>query len=917
MRNIMKLKEKISINGKGEKWYLLAYTMCFAVMAGAIFSVFLLYNKSFVWVPDGLQQHFNALLYYRSWLLQIIHTLWEEHRISIPLWDMSIGMGSDILTTLHYYVIGDPLNLLSVFVPDESGMEGFYSALVIVRLYLAGLAFSVFCKYHGQKPYAMLLGAMVYDFCFWAIVAVRHPYFLNPMIYLPLILLGVDKIYRKEKPWLYIGMLALATISSFYFAYMICIFVAGYALVRYLMIVRKLEIKKILYWISRFLLYSVMALASVCVVLLPVVMMTLSTGRAEAKHDFSLVYPLSYYKKFISGFLMGGAGYWSELGYTGLILIAVIFLLSFRKKYRGLRLGFLVMTLMVLFPYAGLMLNGGSYVINRYMWAYSMLVSFIAVKLYPEMLSMRSKKRIELFWAGITYIFLCLEVSTKSQKPYVAVALLLFAILLLLVIGTSKSTKEKFWFKNVLLVVVMCELVYQGWFKYAPWGDDYVDEFADCGHAYQMLTEDAGGSLVKDAAKDTTYRYESLQVKEWKNTAMQLGLHGVSYYFSLANPYINEFQREMYLNQTRDFCYSGLDGREFLDMLSGVRYFVVPQNGTGYLPYGYDTKLKEGTLGVGTEYEVAAASYENENVLPLGFASDRYIARDDYESMTVTEKQQAILQGIVVDEAEIDTETLQEQTPIFTDIEIPYDVEELDGMEWTDGGVKVTEENAFLKLRFQGVRNCETYFIIEGLDYQGKEGGKKKPKDRLHIQVSCGDVSKKITYLTAKNNFYSGVTDFLVNLGYRRDIPFEVTITFQEKGTYSFDKMRIAAQSMEGAERDKDKLCQEELTDVSLKTNEVTGKIALTQEKLLCMTIPYSTGWTAYVDGKKTKVLRADTMFLAIQVPEGEHDVRLCYQTPYLKVGIYISIAGWCSILFLYGFMKWKERERKQMGGVG
>ena len=230
MRNIMKLKEKISINGKGEKWYLLAYTMCFAVMAGAIFSVFLLYNKSFVWVPDGLQQHFNALLYYRSWLLQIIHTLWEEHRISIPLWDMSIGMGSDILTTLHYYVIGDPLNLLSVFVPDESGMEGFYSALVIVRLYLAGLAFSVFCKYHGQKPYAMLLGAMVYDFCFWAIVAVRHPYFLNPMIYLPLILLGVDKIYRKEKPWLYIGMLALATISSFYFAYMICIFVAGRAM---------------------------------------------------------------------------------------------------------------------------------------------------------------------------------------------------------------------------------------------------------------------------------------------------------------------------------------------------------------------------------------------------------------------------------------------------------------------------------------------------------------------------------------------------------------------------------------------------------------------------------------------------------------------------------------------------------------
>lgn len=56
------------------------------------------------------------------------------------------------------------------------------------------------------------------------------------MIYLPLILVGVDKIYKKQKPWLYMGMLAVATVSSFYFTYMICIFVAIYALLRYLML---------------------------------------------------------------------------------------------------------------------------------------------------------------------------------------------------------------------------------------------------------------------------------------------------------------------------------------------------------------------------------------------------------------------------------------------------------------------------------------------------------------------------------------------------------------------------------------------------------------------------------------------------------------------------------------------------------
>ena len=71
--------------------FFLAYTLCFAIIAGAVFSVFMINKKSFIWVPDGLQQHFNALLYYRSWLLSIIQTAVTEHRIEVPLWDMHIG----------------------------------------------------------------------------------------------------------------------------------------------------------------------------------------------------------------------------------------------------------------------------------------------------------------------------------------------------------------------------------------------------------------------------------------------------------------------------------------------------------------------------------------------------------------------------------------------------------------------------------------------------------------------------------------------------------------------------------------------------------------------------------------------------------------------------------------------------------
>ena len=168
------------------------------------FPLFISMEKTFVWDSDGVTQHFNALLYYRSWLREILRTVFVEHRLEIPLWDLKIGYGSDILTTLHYYAYGDPLNLLSVFVPKEAWMDEFYSFLILLRIYLAGLSFSFFCFQRQEKKMAVLMGALLYAFSFWTIfAAVRHPYFMNPMIYFPLVLAGADRIFRKKRPFLY------------------------------------------------------------------------------------------------------------------------------------------------------------------------------------------------------------------------------------------------------------------------------------------------------------------------------------------------------------------------------------------------------------------------------------------------------------------------------------------------------------------------------------------------------------------------------------------------------------------------------------------------------------------------------------------------------------------------------------------
>ena len=115
----------------------------------------------------------------------------------ISLWDFSLGTGSDILTTLNYYVIGEPLNLLSVFVPARY-TEYLYDFLIILRLYFAGLAFMQFCRVMGRKGNGIIAGAVIYVFTGYTMfVAVRHPFFITPMIFFPLILTGVEKILKK------------------------------------------------------------------------------------------------------------------------------------------------------------------------------------------------------------------------------------------------------------------------------------------------------------------------------------------------------------------------------------------------------------------------------------------------------------------------------------------------------------------------------------------------------------------------------------------------------------------------------------------------------------------------------------------------------------------------------------------------
>ena len=274
-------KEK---SGKEKKadFYIL-YTMVFAAISLVIYGGFYFNGKALVWSHDGVPQHINALAYYGKYLRNVLKTLVFDHKISLPMWDMHIGYGSDILTTLHYYVIGDPLTLFSVFVPEKN-TEILYEILIFLRIYLAGITFSIYCFYRKNPKQATFIGCLVYIFAGWTIYAsMKHPYFSNPMIYLPLVLMGIDKVYKKEKPYLFIWATAVAAMSNFYFFYMISVFMVLYAAFRYFGIFRKRSVKDVFQWFLKFTGFYLVALMIAATIFLPVVMTLFGTERFQAE----------------------------------------------------------------------------------------------------------------------------------------------------------------------------------------------------------------------------------------------------------------------------------------------------------------------------------------------------------------------------------------------------------------------------------------------------------------------------------------------------------------------------------------------------------------------------------------------------------------------------------------------------------
>ena len=891
------------------------YTLMFLLMCIVAFLPFFTEGKSFVWgagVEDGLSQHFSALTYYGKALREFFRNLLAGHP-KLVMWDMSLGYGADILSTLNYYAIGDPLNLLYGFVSPKN-TETMYDFMILLRMYLAGITFIMYARKMKKRSYGTVIGALVYvfsGFCFR--LGLRHPFFINPMIYFPLLCLGIEKIYQRERPYVFIFAVCVSAMSNYYFLYMLTIFAVIYAWIRFYKYTEENKMKNFFLTILKFGMYYTLGIAMAAVILLPSVIGFLGNGRYGNGVDWKslIVYPGKYYLLFIENFIgYGNMGSNTNAGYLPIVGIVVLFtLFSQRMKHKKYRVAFIASIIALILPIFGYEFNGFSYANNRWEFAMSFIVALLKAELYPRLFVMSKRQQIGIGAGIIIYTVFCIIVNAsgeeilKNKGIMAACGLIAVFYILLLIFQRLGYDTQKRIVRVSMAILLLISVGVHGYYRFDPKGYAYTQEFMDQGQAYRTLKEDNIRMLSK-VNDPSVYRVHA-EGYRYKNYGLINHLNTISGYYSITAKCVTDTIKGYdTLGMQYADKYKGVDQRLGLLSLAGVKYITVAHNSQvakdvsskGDVPYGVEKQSKKGNITL----------YKNKYALPFAYAYDSYMTEQQYEQLNGIGKEQAMLAQIILNQYPADKEIQhneQRNDPDIQTISLPETrISSPKGKKYADITVPVEKDK-------------ETYLYFKNLVYHGKKNGDDNfiltgRKGTKGILVTQNDVQQKIHIQSTFNPYYFGRKDYIVKINHQTSKAKEkVRLNFLSPGEYEFDDISLIIVPKKDVLARLKERKENSMKQIQYEGNHFRGVYHAKKDQILCVTIPYSKGWKATVNGNRTKIYKANGMFMGIIMKKGTQSVKLDYETPGLKIGAWISLVAWIG-LGIYGLYFEKYRKK-------
>ncbi len=635
-----------------------------------------------------------------------------------------------------------------------------------------------------------------------------------------------------------------------------------------------------------------------------------------------LFYSLDYYEKFPAAICSPGANLtnWSRVAIGPVFLLALVSLAAQRGRGdRQVKALACVLVAFLLLPVCAHVFNGFSRPLNRWVWAFSLFAAWLVSRQWDAVAAAaRTRARhmaaaLVCVYALAAFLFLlACGPEFSGEEVLQAGSLvpgLVFALAMLFMLsrtdgprlaGASRAYRGAACL--ALLAVVANGAMYSVYLGGECLTFDELERGAG-GNPYERLA-----AMLDEEGEAGGFARASC--KSHLNEQLTQGVSAVGYYWSLAQGELARYWSELAVLSggtgggfTR---FNDLDGRSALNALSGVRYLLA----------GDGEALPAGAREVEEGFSSGLDLYEDGQALPFGYTYSRELDAGWYAQASPLEREQAMLEGVLVEGSGAGADgsgdeggdageegALPGTRPASTARDVPYGVSCGEGVRQEGDSFTVEKGGAQVVLSFEGDADAETYVQMDGLWLQdaGNEAA-------VSIAFSAGTASK-FTYFSPGHQYYYDQHDFLLNGGYSEAAQTSATITFAQKGTYSLGSLRVLCQPLSGQAEKIDALGADALSDVdfheagaSASTSRITGRIEVhDQRKFLLVSLPYSRGWTARVDGREVELHRANTMFMGLYLDPGAHEVELSYATPGARAGLAAGAAGvagtalWCA----------------------
>ncbi|MFC6170618.1 YfhO family protein [Loigolactobacillus jiayinensis] len=868
---------------------LLSFWLPFLIMGGyfAARQMFPFGHSSLLTVDLG-QQYIDFFAFYRDTLL---------HHPSQVLYSFSKAIGGDMLGVWAYYLFS-PFNLLLLLTPGKSLTAGIM-LVTLMKYGCAGLSFAwLLKKTDTARDLYLPAFATSYALMGWMVANQLNLIWLDAVVFLPLIILMIERLFHGASYLGYSLMLAAMLIINYYMSYMICLFLVAYILWA---LARHFESwRQTCGVFLKFAIGSLLGAAAAAVVLLPTLYsLTQSKGQyTVTKIHWKFEYaPIKMISKFVVGafnFDQMPTGFPNlfvgSLVLCGFLLYFGIRTIPWRERIAAaLVTGFLGLSLC--YEPLDLLWHGMQFPI-WYPYRFSFVVSFWLVWLAAIGLKNLTKLHIPsaivlvvLLGAGIVYVWINVKNFTYLTQNAIELTLLFSVIAVVLLLFKDSTSPLLPW---TILLLVAVEM-----------GTNAILSLNQISYVTQSDYADYTADLVKavDKTKQHTtttdfYRLEKTFMRT-KNDSMEAGYNSASHFSSTFESRIPNFMGEIGQPAGDGFiAYS--NGTLFTDAFLGIKYYLArndnwvesaARTSNPLLPALTDKPDLSYYNQIDHTKQVTI--YKNPYALNLGFAASDQILKAQTNTSYPTVYQSNVMNALTGS---------QRYSSLFLPqlfATVNYNNVKQRKAPLTQTYRKIDKGKAGTITYTFTPQTNDPYYLSIGSNLNSKAvsfsvNGKAVTqydtfRDTVLIDLAAAEKGKPVTVTITLNQDEVWLKDFQL---YHFDTP-----------TFSRGIRQLQAS-------------QWQLT--KNKNIHLSGHINITKKHQVMMTtIPATAGWHATVDQKPVKFKRALDTFIAIPLSKGSHTVSLSYWPPYLTMGLIITGAT-LSVDGLYAYYRYRKRQARK-----